>query len=102
VRREAANRVTVDCWFQRRCGAFGVTWMGAGPADRPSALLLLRAVKRLRNTTTAEVSRALLRSTSPPPRSPIDAERMLRSRRGDEEEAELAACFRRALRPGSA
>jgi hypothetical protein len=24
VRREAANRVTIDCWYQRRCGAVGV------------------------------------------------------------------------------
>jgi hypothetical protein len=24
VRREAANRVTIQCWYQRRCGAFGV------------------------------------------------------------------------------
>ena len=24
VRREAANRVTINCWYQRRCGAVGV------------------------------------------------------------------------------
>jgi hypothetical protein len=24
MRREAANRVTVDCWYRRRCGAVGV------------------------------------------------------------------------------
>jgi hypothetical protein len=24
VRREAANRVSIDCWYQRRCGALGV------------------------------------------------------------------------------
>jgi hypothetical protein len=24
VGREAANRVTINCWYQRRCGAFGV------------------------------------------------------------------------------
>jgi hypothetical protein len=30
VRREAANRVTIDCWYQRRCGAFGVHRGGRG------------------------------------------------------------------------
>jgi hypothetical protein len=24
VRREAANRATINCWYQRRCGAVGV------------------------------------------------------------------------------
>jgi hypothetical protein len=30
VRREAANRVTINCWYQRRCSAVGVYLRNAG------------------------------------------------------------------------
>ena len=30
VRREAASRVAINCWYQRRCGAAGVHLTGRG------------------------------------------------------------------------
>ena len=76
-------------------------------SDRPSAEHLLSSLKSLRCTSVGALRRERT-TVREPPRSPLDAERMLRSHRLDagkeeaQEEEELVASFRRLNRTGSA